>query len=63
MHSNVIAFTAHTAAKRIRVHAQGTTARNNVIELAAWIGRALPRRTPNGVFFSTQVLATPGDIA
>jgi len=63
MNSNVIAFTAQTASGRVRAKAQVATARNNVIELAAWISGALPRRTPNGVFFTTHVLATSGDIA
>jgi hypothetical protein len=63
MPSNVIAFTAQISVGDPRAETQGSAARNNVIELAAWIGRAFPRRTPNGVFFTTQVLATQGDIA
>jgi hypothetical protein len=63
MHSNVIAFATNAAARPCRAATQAAAARNNVIELAAWIGRAMPRRTPNGVFFTTHVLASPGDIA
>jgi hypothetical protein len=63
MHSNVIAFTAHSIARPGSTETPVAVARNNVIEFAAWIGKAMPRRTPNGVFFTTQVLSTSGDIA
>lgn len=63
MHSNVIAFVTNTAARPYRAATQAAVARNNVIELTGWIGRAMPRRTPNGVFFTTHVLASSGDTA
>ena len=63
MPSNVIAFAARRPQTEPRAPLPGSAARANVIELAQWIGRAMPRRTPNGVFFTTQVLATPGEIA
>ena len=49
MQSNVIAFTG--------------PANDNVISFANWVGRAMPRRTPTGVFFSTNVLMTSGNLA
>lgn len=61
MQTNVIVFTArpksnaHCPASRLY--------RDNVISLANWIGRAMPHRTPNGVFFTTGVLVSAGDIA
>ena len=63
MPSNVIAFAARRPQPKHRVTDPAPSARANVIEFAQWIGRAMPRRTPNGVFFTTQVLATPGEIA
>lgn len=61
MQSNVIAFPAFpkkSARRPVQRHH-----RDNVVSLASWIGRAMPRRTPTGVFFSTGVLITPGEIA
>ncbi len=63
MPSNVIAFAARTTSHSRHAARPPATPRANVIELANWIGRAIPRRTPNGVFFTTQVLTTPGEIA
>ena len=39
---------------------EATERHNNIVPMAAWLGRARPRRTPTGVFFTTRVLATPG---
>lgn len=61
MKSNVIAFTARPLSNTPRPAPRHN--RDNVISLASWIGRAMPRRTPNGVFFITGVLASPGEIA
>jgi len=63
MPSNVISFDARRPKPAQRKAPAVAAARANVIELAQWIGRSVPRRTPNGVFFTTQVLAFPGDIA
>lgn len=72
MTSNVITFktatttaanTNRTATSRTATTCPVTAARDNVISLASWIGRAMPRRTPNGVFFSTHVLMTTGELA
>lgn len=63
MPSNIIAFVPRAsmpAGHRIQTK---SAKRTNIIDLAAWVGRAIPRRTPHGVFFTTTVLATPGDIA
>jgi hypothetical protein len=61
MHSNVIAFTARP--KTTTSCPAPRRPRDNVITLASWIGRAMPRRTPTGVFFTTQVLVTTGEIS
>jgi len=65
MKSNVIAFAARTvrAANDNRAVAHPLGRPGNVVSLAAWLDRAIPRRTPNGVFFTTRVLATTGDFA
>ena len=65
MSANVIAFAGRTAnrtaAPLSAIAVSGTDGRrNNIVPLAAWRGRARPRRTPNGVFFTTGVLATFG---
>ncbi|GKY86283.1 hypothetical protein [Sinisalibacter aestuarii] len=61
MQTNVIAFTARPARpRRSRAPYRG---QNNVIPLADWLGRAMPHRTPTGVFFTTRVLVAPGEIA
>ncbi|GGD37458.1 hypothetical protein [Sinisalibacter lacisalsi] len=62
MHTNVIAF------DRARKSADRTTAaiksvRNNVVSLAEWKTRARARRTASGVFFTTGVLVTCGNVA
>lgn len=61
MSSNVIAFSTRPISRPVRP--ASPCRRDNVIQLAAWIGRAMPRRTPTGVFFTTPVLVTPGEIA
>ena len=61
MQSNVIAFTARPRNETCRPAVRQD--RDNVISLASWIGRAMPRRTPHGVFFTTGVLVGPGEIA
>jgi len=63
MPSNILAFAPRRSAQSRRTVPAPVATRSNVIELAAWVGRAIPHRTPNGVFFTTQVLATPGEIA
>ncbi len=62
MHTNVIAF------DRALKSADRTTAaiksvRNNVVSLAEWKTRARARRTASGVFFTTGVLVTCGNVA
>lgn len=61
MHSNVIAFTARPRTQTARKTFRRTD--DNVIPLASWIGRAVPRRTSGGVVQTTLVLAAPGEIA
>ncbi len=61
MPTNIIAFIARPSQSRAAIRPQSN--RDNVISLATWLDRAVPRRTPNGVFFTTRVLATSGDIA
>lgn len=39
---------------------EDTERHDNIVPMAAWLGRPLARRTPTGVFFTTRVLATPG---
>jgi len=67
MSSNVITFAARKARaanddRNLRP-APPSALRDNVILLTSWINRAMPRRTPNGVFFTTRVLMTTGEIA
>lgn len=61
MQTNVIVFKVHPKSSAHR--AAPRQYRDNVISLANWIGRAMPHRTPNGVFFTTGVLVSAGDIA
>lgn len=71
MTTNVITFKTRAAntnraandSHRTASQCPVTAARDNVISLANRIGRAIPRRTPNGVFFSTHVLMTTGELA
>lgn len=63
MPTNVVAFTSRRENRKRHAARRQATARNNVIELAAWIGKAMPRRTPHGVFFATHAVVTPGEIA
>ena len=64
MQSNVIAFTGPANDnRRARTETRQTGSRDNVISFANWVGRAMPRRTPTGVFFSTNVLMTSGNLA
>ena len=66
-HTNVIAFDrnrrAGRASTRTTVRAAAEELRDNVIALADWQGRARARRTPSGVFFTTDVLVAPGQFA
>ena len=62
MKTNVIAFDrarkpAHRAAAAIR------GVRDNVVSLNDWKTRARAHRTASGVFFTTGVLASCGDVA
>lgn len=63
MNTNVIAFAARATTRQRRARRPAVQARDNVIELAGWIGRALPRRTPNGVFYATPGCPTPDLLA
>lgn len=64
MQSNVIAFAARAArAANDNHNVRRTPVRDNVISLTSWINRAVPRRTPNGVYFTTRVLMTTGELA
>ncbi|MCB1329111.1 MAG: hypothetical protein KDK28_06525 [Maritimibacter sp.] len=69
MSATVIAFAGRTAKRTsdrtvAALSAIATTGAaehaNNIVPLSAWRGRARARRTPNGVFFTTGVLATLG---
>ncbi len=35
----------------------------NIVSIASWLGRPRPKRTPTGVFFTSEVLVTPGQLA
>ncbi len=64
--SNVIAFDRNrrvSTLTRNTVHAAAEGARENVVALADWQGRARTRRTASGVFFTTGVLTTYGSAA
>ena len=37
--------------------------RTNIVSIAAWLGSPRPKRTPTGVFFTTDVLVAPGQFA
>lgn len=64
MQTNVIAFAARAArAANENRNVRHAHARDNVISLTSWINRAVPRRTPNGVYFTTRVLMTTGEVA
>lgn len=56
MEANVIVFTGRQPKPTTRPIPRQSG--NNVISLAGWFGKAIPRRTPNGVYFTTHVLAT-----
>ncbi|HCQ65686.1 MAG TPA: hypothetical protein DIU07_11270 [Rhodobacteraceae bacterium] len=65
MTATVIAFAGRNANRNTApLHAIAATEaaerHDNIVPMAAWLGRARPRRTPTGVFFTTHVLATPG---
>ncbi|PID36412.1 MAG: hypothetical protein CR993_04905 [Rhodobacterales bacterium] len=61
MHDNVIAFTGRKAARAAQIGRKRLE--NNVISFAENTRETLHRHTPNGLFFTTDVLATPGDCA
>lgn len=67
MNSNVIAFDRNrkpaTARAAAAVRSTAAGIRDNVVSLADWKGRARAHRTASGVFFSTGVLVTCGDVA
>jgi hypothetical protein len=62
MTNNILAF---DSARRTKTNAAkpGQKIRDNIVSIAQWASRPHPHRTPNGVFFMTQVLATSGDVA
>ncbi len=62
MTANIIAFAGRSANRNTRPQpaAAASERHDNIVSIAAWLDRARPRRTPTGVFFTTQVLATPG---
>ncbi|SMH48073.1 hypothetical protein [Maritimibacter sp. HL-12] len=62
MHTNVIAFArARKTANRATATIQSV--RDNVITMAEWKTRVRARRTASGVFFTTGVLVTCGNVA
>ncbi|MGH1367876.1 MAG: hypothetical protein ACRBCL_04610 [Maritimibacter sp.] len=62
MTNNIVAF--DSARRKNKSAAKpGQKIRDNIVSLAQWASRPHPHRTPNGVFFMTQVLSTPGDVA
>ena len=68
MTAHVIAFAGRNANRNTAPlsaipGAEATARRNNVVPMAGWRDQARPRRTPTGVFFTTDVLATTGYIA
>ena len=65
MTATVIAFAGRNANRNtapLPVTADcGDHARHdNIVPMAAWLGRPRARRTPTGVFFTTRILATSG---
>lgn len=65
MTATVIAFAGRTATRNpaplpAPAACEDAERHDNIVPMAAWLGRARPRRTPTGVFFTTRVLATPG---
>lgn len=63
MSSNVIAFTGRPANTNTGPAPILANACDNVVSLASWISKAMPHRTPTGVFFTTRVIVAPGEIA
>ncbi|GKY86280.1 hypothetical protein [Sinisalibacter aestuarii] len=63
--NNVIAFDRTRRAALCAVTGRETTAgtRNNVVSISEWKSRPRARRTASGVFFSTGVLLTYGNVA
>lgn len=65
MTATVIAFAGRTA----NTNSQPRTARwtaprqDNIVSFANWLARPRPMRTPTGVFFTSQVLETRGQLA
>jgi len=68
MTATVIAFADRNANRNAAplpatVDSDDTERNDNVVPMAAWLGRPRARRTPTGVYFTTRVLATSGFIA
>jgi len=62
MQNNVIAFDRNRKPGN-RSSASIRGVRDNVVSLAEWKNRARAHRTASGVFFTTGVLATYGNVA
>lgn len=60
MDNKIIAFPVSRAAKAARDLPRKAA---SIVSLDHWKDEPRPRRTPNGVFFITNVLTTPGDFA
>lgn len=60
MKSNILAFNGSPACRLAKAR---TATRNNVVSLRAWKKKGQPLRTSRGVFFISNVLCTPGDLA
>lgn len=62
MTNNIIAFDSARRTKTAKPKSQNRF-RDNIVSLAQWASRPHPHRTPNGVFFMTNVLVTTGEPA
>ncbi|MCI2399243.1 hypothetical protein [Aliiroseovarius subalbicans] len=60
MKSNILAFTGPLSTRAASV---SEAVRDNVVSMNSWKKAARPRRTPQGVFFISNVLCTSGDAA
>ncbi len=65
MTATVISFAGRSANtnRRPMATARHSADRENIVSIAAWLGRPRPKRTPTGVFFTSDVLVTPGQFA
>ena len=65
MTATVIRFDARSANtnRRPEAVARHRADRTTIVSIAAWLGSPRPKRTPTGVFFTTDVLVAPGQFA